>query len=286
MSMLDRKLRIMNHYFGAFGIDSAVVGVSGGVDSAVVANLLVRCSTLRKVVGVVAPSYTMGATGQLEAERLGLKVCESAGIEAWHMDLTHVQREYNKLFQGKIARGGREAWAEGQVLSITRTPLLYGAAAYLQANGYRSLVVGTTNRSEGSYVGHFGKASDGAVDVQVLSDLWKSQVVALAEQLGVPKEVRERAPTGDVWNGSTDEETLGCTYDFLEKYLEAKVRGDTFPSPHWGDQEIKWGKRIETLHATNFHKYIVGNPAIHLVVFDPSVPGGWQRNKNILTWSL
>lgn len=283
--MLDAKLRIMDEYFSAFGIDSAVVGVSGGVDSAVVAHLLARCSSLRKVVGVVAPSYTMGATGQLEAERLGLAVCASAGIEAWRMDLTHVQREYNKLFSGKVARGGREAWAEGQVLAITRTPLLYGAAAHLQANGYCSLVVGTTNRSEGSYVGHFGKASDGAVDVQVLSDLWKSQVMALAEQLGVPEEVRTRVPTGDVWDGKTDEETLGCTYDFLEEYLELKVRVDDFPV-HWGDRELEWGRRIEALHATNFHKYIVGSPAIHLVVLDPSVQGGWQRGKNILTWGL
>lgn len=283
--MLDAKIKLMDDYFRTFGIDSAVVGVSGGVDSAVVAHLLARCPSLRKVVGVVAPSYTMGATGQLEAERLGLKVCDFAGIEAWRMDLTHVQREYNKLFQGKVARGGREAWAEGQVLAITRTPLLYGAAAHLQANGYWSLVVGTTNRSEGSYVGHFGKASDGAVDVQVLSDLWKSQVMDLAEQLGVPEDVRTRAPTGDVWDGKTDEETLGCPYAFLEEYLEAKVRG-IHHRPHWGDREIKWRRGIEALHATNVHKYIVGSPAIHLAVLDPSVPGGWQRGKNILTWGL
>lgn len=286
--MIQSKINIINDYFRQNGLSAAVVGMSGGVDSALVAALFGHAmqehgSPLRRVVGVVAPIRTSGATTQDEAEERGVRCCKAAGIESWVIPLTEVQLGYERAMAGSPsqATGNRLTWANGQILSIARTPLFYGVAAHLQAEGYPSVVVGTTNRSEGSYIGFYGKASDGAVDLQAISDLWKSQVWHWACALNVPPDVIDATPRGDVWDGRADEEMIGAPYDFLERYLEAKVRSEALTL---SAQERVWAGNIEALHQTNAHKYRVGSPAVHLDVCPRYVPGGWSAH-NTLSWS-
>ena len=147
-----------------------------------------------------------------------------------------------------------------------RTPALYGAAALLQSHGLRSVVVGTTNRDEGAYLGFFGKASDGMVDLQPISDLHKSEVRALARHLGVPEEVVLAVPSGDVHDGRVDEEMIGASYDEVELALRMRELALAPTSP----------PAIERKHAENRHKYVAGDPAVHLDVMPRGVPGGWH----------
>ena len=74
-------------------------------------------------------------------------------------------------------------------------------------------------KRQGGYIGFFGKASDGMVDIQLISDLHKSEVHALARHLDVPASVIAAVPTGDVFDGRTDEEMIGASYDFIELYM-------------------------------------------------------------------
>lgn len=278
--ILKQKYELLSDYFRQNNLDSVVVGISGGVDSAVVGGMLAHFSRqqgspIKRVVGVIAPIYTAGASNQVEAQERAVEVCERLWIEPWICDLTRVQVEYERVMNRSPStiEGDKRTWANGQILSIARTPLFYGVAAHLQAEGFRSVVSGTTNRSEGSYIGFFGKASDGMCDIQPISDLWKRQVYALGAYLKVPQEVMEEAPRGDVWDARTDEEMIGASYDALEEYLVAREAD----LPHSVDPAMV--AAIESLHSQNAHKYLVGSPAVHFDVLPRHIRGGWsERN--------
>jgi NAD+ synthase (glutamine-hydrolysing) len=86
-------------------------------------------------------------------------------------------------------------WAAGQLAPYLRTPTLYYLTSLLTQEGMKAVVCGTTNRDEGAYLGFFGKASDGMVDLQLIADLHKSEVYALGKLLAVPEKILTRTPT-------------------------------------------------------------------------------------------
>jgi NAD+ synthetase len=273
--VLEAKVGRLNRWFTEQHLDAAVLGVSGGVDSAVVLALLLAASRregspLRRIVALLLPIQGRGATQQDEATRRGRLVAESLGAETWEAPLAGA---LSATISALASASGLafDAWSEGQCLSVMRTPALYGAAALLQRHGYRSVVVGTTNRDEGAYLGFFGKASDGMVDVQPISDLHKSEVRAVARALGVPPEVIDAVPSGDVHDGRADEEMLGATYDDVETVL--RLRELERPA---GGARGAANEAVERQHAANRHKYAVGSPAVHLDVMPRGVPGGWR----------
>jgi NAD+ synthetase len=280
---LTAKLDRIMGYFDDCGLDAAVVGVSGGIDSAVVLALLCAAmrapgSPLRRVVGVLAPIGGRGGTGQERALRRGQAAIAAASAEGWRCDLSAAQAGYVAAFADH-ARS--TAWAEGQLTSVVRTPAFYYAAALLQAAGHRSLVAGTTNRDEGAWLGFFGKASDGMVDLQPISDLHKSEVCALAARLGVPDEIIAATPRGDVYDGRVDEEMIGAPYWFVELFLLLRCQGgagEVALAALRPDERALYDRHAAALwelHRHNAHKYRVGSPAIHLDVYPRAVPGGW-----------
>ena len=278
---LLRKLERINGYFVECGLDAAVIGVSGGVDSALVLSLFMAASRvprspIKRVVALQAPVTARGATGQERATDYGRRAIDAAAAESWHAELAQAQRAYVAAFSG-VAHS--DAWSEGQLLSVVRTPALYYAAALLQAEGFRSIVVGTTNRDEGAYLGFFGKASDAMVDMQPVSDLHKSEVRLLARRLGVPQDIVERAPSGDVYDAKDDEVMIGAPYWAVELYLALLCRPRqelieglcALERAQWQ----RYSSAITRLHQKNVHKYRVGSPAVHLDVYERHVPGGW-----------
>jgi NAD+ synthetase len=282
-AVLEVKLDRIAQWFADEQLDAAVVGVSGGIDSAVVLALLGRVASrpdapLRRVVGLVAPIDRPGATGQDQAAQRGVEVVEAVGAELWSAPLGAVQDEAVAALEG-AAGATLDAWTAGQLLSVVRTPVLYGAAALLQAAGHRSVVVGTTNRDEGAYLGFFGKASDGMVDLQPISDLHKSEVRALARLLAVPASVLAAPPAGDVWDGRTDADMIGASYDEIEVVLRLRELGQdpvlVARDLADGDRLVAASEAVERLHETNAHKYRVGSPSVHLDVLPRGVPGGW-----------
>ncbi|HVF17547.1 MAG TPA: NAD(+) synthase, partial [Steroidobacteraceae bacterium] len=268
------KIALMSRWFREQNLDAAVVGVSGGVDSALVLALLVAVmkqpgSQLRRVVALLMPIESVGATNQTTATARGREVAIALGAEVWEAPLTDaLASTIAALTQG--SKLPFDAWAEGQCLSVMRTPALYGAASLLQTHGFRSIVCGTTNRDEGAFLGFFGKASDGMVDLQPIADLHKSEVRALARYLNVPDHIIDATPRGDVHDGRTDEEMIGASYDEIETYLRLREFGR---SPYLGLAE-NVVRAIEAQHAKNAHKYRVGSPAVMLDVLPRAIPGG------------
>jgi NAD+ synthase len=104
-------------------------------------------------------------------------------------------------------------------------PRLRMSTLYYLANRLNYLVVGTSNKSEIA-VGYFSKYGDGGVDIIPLANLLKKDVNELAHHLGIPKKIIEKAPSGGLWPGQTDEGEMGVTYKELDQYLAASQASD------------------------------------------------------------
>lgn len=268
------KVARLTRWFREQSLDAAVLGVSGGVDSALVLALLMATmkqadSPLRRVVAMLLPIGGRGATNQDVATARGREVVSALGAEVWEVPLTAALADTVAALE-RGSKTSLDAWSEGQTSSVMRTPALYGAAALLQGQGFKSIVCGTTNRDEGAFLGFYGKASDGMVDLQPIADLHKSEVKALARHLGVPEHVVNATPRGDVHDGRSDEQMIGASYDEIETYLRLRELGRS-PRVGLSDGAIR---AIEAQHDKNAHKYRVGSPAFTLDVLPREVPGG------------
>ena len=282
-SYLDARLTLLNDYCRRSGIQAAVVGVSGGIDSAVVLALMVRAaaqpgSPLKRIVPALIPMFVeAGASNQDTALARGREVAAAFGLEGALVDLSGSLQTMKAAVDQGYGRTG-EPWAAGQLVSYLRTPALYYLTALLTEDEMLAVLCGTTNRDEGAYIGFFGKASDGMVDLQPISDLHKHEVRQLAQLLGVPQSVLDATPTGDTYDGRPDESMIGAPYDFLELYEHWLCAGQ--PNLRLQAEALaqweRWAAALEELHAKNLHKYLASSVAVHLDLLERPVPGGWR----------
>lgn len=217
------------------GANGAIVGVSGGLDSAVVAHLVKRAFP-NDSLGLIMPCKS-----HARDEKDALLVVESCQIDHFVIDLTET---HNKLFsqiEEKIRQKGE--WNEEMVRigDANARARLRMTTLYTVANNYRYLVVGTDNAAEW-YTGYFTKYGDGGVDLNPLVHLTKGEVSQMAELLGVPKEIIDKPPSAGLWEGQTDEKEMGTTYEMIDNYLNGKDIPER-------DKNI-----IETMHARSAHK--------------------------------
>ncbi|KAH8648806.1 hypothetical protein BGZ60DRAFT_534943 [Tricladium varicosporioides] len=287
---LHAKSALLNAYFSQYGLTGCVVGLSGGVDSAVTLGIIAHAgrqagSPIRRIQALLLPVHGEGATHQDIATSRGAEAAAAFGVPCATIELSStLARAREASLAGTGIKG--TAWASGQLVSYLRTPIIYYQSALLSEQGFPAVVCGTTNRDEGSYIGFFGKASDGMVDLQPLSDIHKSEVYRLAALLGVPTSIREAVPTGDTYDGACDEEMIGASYDALELYTwylcnDIKGRGCWLESlcSDARTEFLTSAKKFEHLHRVNTHKYIGDSPAVHLDVYDRIVPGGWRSQE-------
>ena len=291
---LQAKEIVLNEYLRNAGLDACVVGVSGGVDSAVVLGLATRArarpnSPLKKIIAAMLPVFDPGATNQSEATARGQEVARAFGVEPVVIDLSPGHAALKASIDSAVGVVG-EPWASGQLVSYARTPALYYMTSLLTQQGHAGILLGTTNRTEGSYLGFIGKASDAMVDVQVISDLHKCEVYLVARALGTPESVLKATPTGDMYDGRVDEEVFGAPYDFVELYLLYKDLADDSERDalkrDWSaaalTQFAAFAHNLEELHRYNRHKYLGKSPAVHLDILKASTPGGWNNSLYLL----
>ena len=298
---IETKINLLNAYYRQAGLKSAVVAVSGGIDSAVVLGLVEMAaraddSPIERIVAVtLADHFNPGVTGQDMAEVLARRVCMAFNIEPVVIDMGSVTQPLIDNVEHQVGFGHPDKikWCRGQATSYARTPVYYYITSILAAQGQPGLIIGTTNLSEGGYLGYFGKASDGMVDVQLISDIYKSEVYEVGRFLGVPEEVLSRAPTGDMFDATTDEVVFGAPYDFVELYMEFKranaqddlkvVYNVTYTLTIGEDcqeaqkQWEEYAANLERMHDYNAHKYLGRSPAVHLDIMDCGVTGGWDN---------
>ena len=230
-SLAERIADWMREYAEQASATGYVVGVSGGIDSAVTTALATRAMGVEHTLGAFLPCLS-----QPEDARFARMVIEALKVPVVTVELTAT---YETL-TAALPSGPSIAYAN--VKPRLRMTALYFLA---QANGY--LVAGTGNKTE-LMVGYFTKYGDGGVDIEPLGELYKHEVRALARVLGIPQPVIDRPPTAGLWPGQTDEGELGITYDELDAILAALERGET---PHAPPQTVA---RVKQMVATSAHK--------------------------------
>ncbi len=283
-----KKAELLNRYMKKYNLKACVVAVSGGIDSAVVlaiVNYAYRMvdSPIEKVIPLLLPIMnSTGVTNQDEATNRGLELCEVLGLKPYIVDLTRINNVIREDLEKVVGIIG-EDWAIGQLGPYSRTPILYYTTSLLSQIDYPAIICGTTNMDEGTYLGYIGKASDGMVDVQIISDIHKSEVYQVGEYLNIPKSIMEVTPSGDMYDSRDDETVFGASYDFVELYLNYlnwnKEKQQEFLlslKEEEREQFDFYARNLEKLHNYNLHKYVGASPAIHLDLWDSSVKNGWE----------
>jgi len=188
----------------ANGVEGVVVGLSGGIDSALVARLARDALGAEHVLGILLPDASFPA-GLLEET---LEYARALGIESRTIPIEPVEAAYRALLPELADRV-----ALGNVKARIRMTIDYAVA-----RERHRLVAGTGNKSE-LLLGYFTKYGDGGVDLLPLGDLYKSDLRAIAKELGLPAAIQERPPTAGLWEGQTDEAELGISYEEVDQIL-------------------------------------------------------------------
>jgi NAD+ synthase len=208
------------------GASRLVVGLSGGIDSAVVCALCTMAAGSSRVIAAILPIHSE-ATDLRDAE----SVARTFEVTTQTIDLGPVYDAFLTAMPNDRAPGLQDANIDPDVAEQRRQlalanikPRLRMATLYYLANRFDGLVVGTGNKTELS-VGYFTKYGDGGVDLLPLGELLKTDVRGLARELGVPAAVIDKAPSAGLWQGQTDEAELGISYPELDAALAA-MAGD------------------------------------------------------------
>lgn len=246
MSMRSREIADwLRRRLAAGGAQGFAVGLSGGIDSAVVARLC-QMAAPGKVVGVIMPCHSAAsdaADARTVAEHFGITVmqvdlaptCDRL-VEDVAGSFLHASSDQQPL--AGAGAGGEARMPLGNLKARLRMSTLYYVGSSL---GY--LVAGTGNRSE-LMIGYFTKYGDGGADLLPIGMLLKGEVRSLARELEVPEAILEKTPSAGLWPGQTDEQDMGFTYADLERYV---TEGPDAVSP-------ALAMRIERLVRASEHK--------------------------------
>ncbi len=218
------------------GFTKGLVGLSGGVDSSLVAFLAVEALGKEHVIGVRMP-YRTSSPESLEHARL---VMSQLGIESLTVDIS-------AAVDGYLAQvGDADPTRRGNVMARERMIVLFDLSAK-----YRALPLGTGNKSE-RLLGYFTWHADDTPPVNPLGDLFKTQVRALARHVGVPDVILRKPPTPDLVPGQTTEGDYGISYDKVDRILYYLIRGmkpaEVVARGFTADEVAKVAQRLESTH--------------------------------------
>ena len=232
---VNKICEFVRDYYQKSNLTGAVVGISGGKDSAVVAALLVKALGPENVVGVALPCHSKD-----EDLNDAIMLSEYYGFKLIKLDLTSTYDSFVNEVENVTGSNDYDN-ANINLKPRLRMSSLYYVASMLSTNGKRFIVAGTSNKSE-LFVGYFTKGGDSTHDFEVISDFTVSEVIKIGEALKVPEKVLYKAPS-DGLSGKTDEDNLGVTYQAIEDYIYGKEL----------DSETQ--AKIKKLHDNNQHKF-------------------------------
>jgi len=199
----DLLVRFLREEVGQAGIARAILGLSGGIDSAVSAALSARAFGPENVLAVLMPYRTSDPRSEADA----LEVAESLGLPTRRVDISAAVDGY--LSQADV----QDRTRRGNVMARIRMTVLYDLSVE-----WAGLVIGTSNKTE-MLLGYSTQWGDAAHAVNPLGDLYKHQVIQLARHLGVPSGVIDKPPSADLFEGQTDEDDLGFSYAQADEVL-------------------------------------------------------------------
>jgi len=236
-----KVIEFIREYYRKNNLGGAILGISGGKDSAVVAALMVAALGSENVIGVTMPCHSH------DDDKTDAKlISDYYGFKLVNFDLTKIfdeyQNEASKMCEYDIKKANNSNINLKPRLRMAT--LYYLAALYSQMLNKPYLVVGTSNKSE-LYVGYFTKGGDSVHDIAPIADFTVDEVIKIGEVLQVPEKVLYKTPSDGLSNMS-DEDKLGVTYQDIEKYIE---------NPDNVVEETR--VKIKKLHDNNQHKFYI-----------------------------
>ncbi len=209
--MQEKIIAFIQRVFARSGHQHAVIGVSGGIDSALSLTLLMKALSVEQVTPLLMP---YGDRDMNDAK----EICSWNGFSVDNWQERNIQPIVDRVAQVLGVKKEGEAEGEnqlrlGNLMARTRMMILFDTAKKLEA-----LVVGTENRSE-NLLGYFTRFGDEASDLEPLAHLYKIQVRQLASELQLPAKFLSKPPSAGLWKGQTDEQELGFSYDEADKIL-------------------------------------------------------------------
>ena len=189
------------------GYTRAIIGLSGGLDSTVLACITSKAIPKPNIYALILPYGTQSLSAILDAK----EVTREFGIQSIEHDITPMIDSY-------FAQFAEVDWIRrGNKMARERMSILYDYSSYLKA-----LVLGTSNKTE-LLLGYGTLYGDLAGSIQPLGDLYKTQVRAIANYLNIPKRIIDKPPSADFWSDQTDEKEIGFKYDDIDRLLFAMI---------------------------------------------------------------
>lgn len=235
----EEVINFIRNYYQENNLQGAILGISGGKDSAVVAALVTKALGKENVIGVTMPCHS-----QNEDKTDAKLISDYYGFKLINMDLTNTFDTFKK----EVDDLGNFTEDELKNSDINLKPrlrmatLYYLAALYSALNKKPYLVMGTSNKCE-IYVGYFTKGGDSVHDISPIADFTVDEVIAIGKYLNVPEKVLFKKPS-DGLSGQSDEDKLGVKYADIAAYMENEKSVDE-----------KVAKKIAKLHQNNLHKF-------------------------------
>lgn len=208
----DKIIFGIKEYFDRCDCKKAVIGLSGGIDSSVCAKLVADALGKENVHGLIMP--VMGLSSQ-ENVADAVELCKLIGMS------------YSAIHINRFLEGFEDLeWGQSKIAKMNSTSRIRGVLLYNYANTHNALVIGTSNKTE-ILLGYFTKYGDGAVDVEVIGELLKTDEKELASFMKIPQKFITKIPTAELYHGQTDEGELGISYAEIDKILKLYLEGKT-----------------------------------------------------------
>lgn len=236
---VNNIIKFIRDYYKENNLGGAILGISGGKDSAVVAALMTRALGAENVIGVTLPCHSK-KEDKSDAELIS----EDLGFQLLNVDLTVVF----DTFKDEITKLGNFNEDEVKNSDINLKPRLrmatvyYLAALYSALKGKTYLVAGTSNKCE-LYVGYFTKGGDSVHDIAPISDYTVDEVIQMGEYLNIRKKVLYKDPADGISN-QTDEDKLGFKYSEVVQCMDDDEKLD---------KDV--ARKIKRMHEANQHKF-------------------------------
>lgn len=235
---VERIIEFIRDYYKKNNLKGAIIGISGGKDSGVVAGLFTKALGRENVIGVTLPCHSRKSD-----RNDALEVSKKFGFKLYNFDLSGVFDSFKGQVKEMIDVSDEELTNSDINLKprLRMATLYYFAAMFSAINEGGYLVAGTSNKCE-LYVGYFTKGGDSVQDISVLADFTVDEVIKIGEVIAVPSQVLYKVPD-DGLSSLSDEEKLGVKYSKIADYMEGKSIDETA------------AKIIKNLHEKNQHKF-------------------------------
>jgi len=223
---IDKITEGLKDFFERAGFTKAVLGLSGGVDSALTAKFAVLALGKENVTALLMPNDGMSSSHSVTDAKA---FAEELGIEYHLIQVKDYIDRYKEL-----------PWEESEEAYMNIQARVRATILYHYANTHKALVLGTGNKTE-EILGYFTKYGDGAVDVLPIGNLYKTEVWAIAKELGLPEAIVKKIPSAELKENHTDEDEIGMSYAEMDEILKKFESGGTVDS----ENEKKLMDRIE-----------------------------------------